>query len=235
MNFLILNGKKSLGVQGLMIQKLPPISKPLLRSQIDEIDGRDGDIITPLGYKAYDRTVEIGLTRFFDIDEVIKFFNSSGQVIFSNEPYKVYEYTILNQIDFQRLIRFRTAKVVFHVQPFKHSAVEFPQVFESPLVNEEAVLIENEGNYFSKPTITIYGTGDIDVYLNGAKVFDIELGNEGYITIDAEQLEAYKGTVLKNRLVTGNIDNFKLDIGDNYLGFAGSVTKVIIEKYSRWI
>ena len=110
-------------MQGLLIQSLPPITKPKIRTERIEIDGRDGDIITELGYEAYDRQVTIGLYGNYDVDEVIRYFNSEGVATFSNEPYKYYNYKILDQIDLERLIRFKTATVTFHVQPFKYSTV----------------------------------------------------------------------------------------------------------------
>ena len=67
MNYLVLNGKSSLYIQGLLISELPPVSKPQMRTQVDTVDGRDGDIVTDLGFQAYDREVLIGLTRNFDI------------------------------------------------------------------------------------------------------------------------------------------------------------------------
>ena len=124
MNYVILNGVKSTLIQGLLIQSLPSISKPLVRTKTEEIDGRDGDIVTVLGYSAYNKTMSIGLFGDYNIDEVIKYFNSSGEVIFSNEPDKFYKYQIIEQIDFERLIKFKTATVTFHVQPFKYSAVD---------------------------------------------------------------------------------------------------------------
>lgn len=124
MNYVILNGVKNTDVKGLMIQALPPISKPLMRTQIVQVDGRDGDLVTPLGYAAYDKTVLIGLRGDFDVDAVIAYFASEGTVIFSNEPDKAYQYKILAQIDFEKLLRFRQATVVFHVQPFKVPSVE---------------------------------------------------------------------------------------------------------------
>lgn len=123
MNYVVLNGVKSNTIKGLLIQELPPISKPLMRTEIEQIDGRDGDIITNLGYSAYDKEMTIGLYGDFDIDDVIAYFASSGTVTFSNEPDKYYNYQIIQQIDFERLIRFRQATVTFHVQPFKFSAV----------------------------------------------------------------------------------------------------------------
>ena len=122
--YIILNDVSSLTIQGLIISSLPAITKPQIRTQIEQIDGRDGDIVTQLGYAAYDKAVEIGLSYGYDIDDVIQFFNSSGKVVFSNEPEKYYNYAIYEQIDFEKLIRFKTATVKMHVQPFKYSYVE---------------------------------------------------------------------------------------------------------------
>lgn len=118
-NYIILNGQNSNDISGLLIQSLAPISKPLMRTEIEEIDGRDGDITTKLGYSAYDKQITIGLFGNYDVDQVIAFFNSEGTATFSNEPDKYYNYQIYDQIDFERLVRFKTATVTLHCQPFK--------------------------------------------------------------------------------------------------------------------
>ena len=134
MNYIILNGKKSIEIEGLLISSLPPITKPQIRVDSEEIDGRDGDIITKLGYSAYDKEIEIGLHGKFDIDQVISYFDSEGVITFSNEPDKYYNYTMIDSIDFERLIRFKTATVTFHVQPFKYSTIDNKQVFNNNLI-----------------------------------------------------------------------------------------------------
>lgn len=477
-DYIILNGQKSTEITGLLIQSLPPISKPLLRTEVEEIDGRDGDITTPLGYAAYDKTVTIGLYGDFDIDQVIAYFNGSGTVTFSNEPDKFYNYQITQQIDFEKLIRFRTATVTFHVQPFKYSVAEtartftfnsvsgkgtsvtlettgtqisdiqiygnsqqsgtpttanpvpvkvvtglnnavfsgggnsnaysynlgvlelaylsygadtfqdrlyksngnwyiykelgkfsvntnnisaitsysnvayasiprptdsknyntyqsvpllcthglysfglssgwntaeavnkiftqadsqtywlgfavgttlaqmqsalsgaviyYPlatptttQITDSNLISQlnallgaetfngsttikatqytraqpiyyvsvinESFTVQNIGNYIAKPIMTIYGSGNIAVNLNGSQIFNIALGSEEYITIDTAQMEAYQDGILKNRLVTGNYENLVLNVGSNTFSFTGDVTEVVIESFSRWL
>ncbi len=359
--YIILNGVSSKTINGLLIQNLPPITKPEMRTSIEEIDGRDGDIITDLGYSAYDKSFEIGITDKSIVNQVIGFLNSEGTVTFSNEPTMVYRYKIVKQIDFERLLRFKTASVTMHVQPFKKCLTEKELTFsgaeqkikfidyyaekngviaacrgfkwafsgtatqntafffpienlklspgnyrldiyssgntagcESSLVNdslafsycfgeaplnlldnstvsttatyetfkpfnniyvnipggfeadfsfyikltlveENKVSIINKGNVYSLPKITIYGVGDINLGVNGKDVFFITLGLEEYITIDTTNLEAVKDGVLKNRLVTGNYDNFELKSGVNTINYDGIVEKIIVNDYSRWL
>lgn len=166
MNYIILNGRKSNEINGLMIQELPAVSKPLKRTEISTYDGRDGDVITELGYSAYDKELSIGLFGNFNIDQVIRYFDSEGTVIFSNEPDKYYRYKIVEQIDFERLVRFRTATITFHVQPFKYSAVEegkrrviTNQLFDALSYAEmkNGITVASNGNMF-----TLNGTASAD-------------------------------------------------------------------------
>ena len=369
MNYVILNGKISTLVHGLLILSLPPISKAKKRTQITEIDGVDGDRVQSLGYAAYNKKIEIGLHGRYNVDDVLEYFNSSGIVTFSNEPDKYYKYEIIEQIDLERLLSFKKATVTFHVQPFKYSLVEqlrnkdfnyltFIEYEEQKLgieltahekrfsvkgrateeteiyipirpvelviddytltatadgtapeqatirlikdtpsnsnsfagrsmvlsgnsvsissrINEnktfnylwvkiapnvdvdfnvtieltgsmKEITVTNIGNIEAKPKMTIYGNGYIVVKLNGEQVFIINLGDEEYIVIDTEEMEAYKGDYLKNRLVTGNYDDFALKVGENKISFfgvssvndpqqtVGNVTKFDIVNYSRW-
>ncbi len=239
MNYVILNGNKSTAVQGLLIQELPPVSKPQMRSSIETIDGRDGDLITRLGYAAYDKILTIGLKKDADINDVISYFvnNNEGAVTFSNEPDFYYRYSILEAIDFERLIRFRQAKVTMHIQPFKFSLNEGNTEFLLPA--DKNLLVINSGNIYSKPIISIKGFGDVNVSLNGTQIFTIRFSTTAAetITIDTEAMEAYDDRKLRNRDVTGDYNKLHLQIGRNAIKFSGTgiVSEVLIEKYSRWI
>lgn len=235
-NYIILNNKNSNTISGLIIQELAPISKPLQRTQVETIDGRDGDIVTALGYAAYNKKIKIGLYGNFNINEIIAYFATQGTAIFSNEPDKYYNYQILDQIDYERLVRFKVATVTMHVQPFKYSATEGTLTVN--LSNPStATTVINSGNTTSRPVLTVYGEGDIGLAINGVEVLNIELGDDGHITLDSAEMEAYKDTTadLKNRLVTGDYSKLALNAGDNTISFTGTVTKYEISKYSRWL
>ena len=361
MNWCVLNGIKSNTIKGLLIQELPPISKPLMRTEIEQIDGRDGDIVTNLGYSSYDKQMTIGLFGDYDIDDVIGYFASSGTVTFSNEPDKYYNYQVIQQIDFERLVRFRTATVTFHVQPFKYSDVGddvtvsadqwnglpdatitkngvtvtasggsisisgtatayaeiylpinaislsagsytlqltangtganacptrligsvpsnadtfggnyvslvnnqtvqqtatltaaktfgFLWFYVSPNVaidlslgvslidnDMDSVTLQNMGNTFSRPTISLVGSGTIDLSINGSQVLTLSLGEQESITIDATAMNAYNGDLLMNRSVTGDYSNVTLQSGSNVLSWDGDVISVEVTHVSRWI
>lgn len=356
-NYIELNGEKSTSVKGLIIQSLPPISKPKMRTSTETIDGRDGDVVTKLGYSAYDKQVSIGLHGDFDIDDAIAFFDSEGEVVFGNEPDKYYRYQILDQIDFERLVRFRTAKVNMHVQPFKHDAVDrtfdivnqFLHVEDStaskfgitvtssygsirvsgratsdvdievPIEsmslsgsytltasangsaagcalrlidgspsndrsfggsymelksngdstmtatadsnaeydalwldikagtsvdftlgvtmssNEfDSITLTNRGNVISRPTVTMYGSGNVELAINSITVLSFLIEGGG-ITIDAEEMNAYRGDALMNRHVTGDYADLRLNVGENVISWRGGVTAIRVEDFSRWL
>ena len=232
-NFISLNGLKSTMIKGLLISELPPITKPLQRTSVEEIDGRDGDIVTKLGFAAYDKKIKIGLFGDFNIDDIIKYFDSEGRVVFSNEIDKYYNYQILGQIDFERLLRFKTATVVFHVQPFKFSTVDDTVIFDG-LSGDNYITGKNNGNVISRPSITVYGSGSVVFTLNGVNI-TVAIGSDQYITLDGATLNAYKDNTLKNRSVTGNLKNLWLPTGRWRLDWSGAVTKIVIKDESRWI
>lgn len=354
-NYIELNGEKSTSVNGLIIQSIPPITKPKMRTSIETIDGRDGDIVTKLGYSAYDKEVSIGLHGDFDIDDAIAFFDSEGEVVFGNEPDKYYRYSILEQIDFKRLIRFRTAKVKMHVQPFKYDAVDrtFDIVNQFLHIEDYAtskfgitvtssdssirvsgratsdvdievpiesmplsgsytltasasgsaagcalrlidgstsmsfggsymelksdgdstmtatadpnaeydalwldiragtsvdftlgvtmasgsfneISLANRGNVVSRPTVTVYGSGNVELAINAVTVLSFSI-DDGYITIDADEMNAYHGDTLMNRRVTGDYSDLRLNVGENVLSWNGDVTGIKVEDFSRWL
>lgn len=185
-NEIILNNKSSKEIKGLLIQELPPISKPMIRTTVEEIDGRDGDIITKLGYSAYNKQISIGLHGKFDINEVIKYFDSEGIVIFSNEPDKYYKYQIVDQIDFERLIRFRTANVTMHCQPFKYSTTEEPEEFEISQTTDEGSEIELRPSAVSKINFNAAKGDTSQTTYSGKNLFNKDNANSlsAYITLN---------------------------------------------------
>lgn len=231
--WVLINDKPSYGVNGLIVTSLPPITKPKMRYSSEEIDGRDGDIITTLGYQAYDKTLSIGLHGGFDIDKVVEFFATSGTITFSSEPDKVYRFQQLENIDFERLVRYRTANISLHVQPFKTGRLQRPKVFTSA---DAQAVVTNMGNVTAAPKLTIKASGNIGLYLDGSQIISVTNTGDYGLVIDVQNLEASTPEgLLMNRAITGDYARLALNPGKHTIKWSGSVKSLTIEDYSRWI
>jgi phage-related protein len=232
MNYIVWNGENSRSLTGLIIQELPPISKPAMRTEITQIDGKDGDISDFLGYGTYEKSVQIGLFGDYDINAIAKYFTGSGQVIFSNEPDKYYNAEITEQIDFERLVKFRKAEVVFRAQPYKYLVGEQPVSLE--ITEETSLTVTNTGLEPSKPIITLTGSEIVKISINGLAQFQINI-DESYVTVDSTLEEAYKDNTqtLKNRQMIGVFPT--LNPGENTITWTGSLTKISVLPMSRWL
>lgn len=118
--------KSNTEIAGLLVSKLPPITRPKMRTQRDEIDGRDGDIVTKLGYEAYDKEVELVLYGDYSANRVISYLTpeEGGYIVFSDDPDYCYEFQMYDEVGLERLLKFRKGKVKFHVQPYKYRLKE---------------------------------------------------------------------------------------------------------------
>ena len=109
-------------------------------------------------------------------------------------------------------------------------------VFEPSFIlnikNETSLKVANKGFEISKPIITLYGTGTVQLLVNGLDVCSVNIEDE-YITIDSEQEEAYFGSILKNRQMTGDFP--KLNSGINEISWVGNLTKIEVQPKSRWL
>ena len=189
--------KSSKEIEGLIITNTPPITKPKMKVDKIEIDGRDGDIIEKVGYESYTKNVGIGLARNYDIDEVIKYFTGDGELILSDEPDKVYIASIFDDVDYERLLQIRKATVKFHVQPYKYLKDE--SKVSLSITTQTSVEVENKGLEVSKPIFMLEGSGTIEIAVNGINIFKYTFPNgENKVIVDSLKEEAYLEVVYKN-------------------------------------
>ena len=209
---VIINGVSSETLQGVQVLSLPPITKPRMRTSVAVIDGRPGDIVTRLGYEAYNRKIQILLHHDYDIDAISAFFNTSGTIIFSNEPDMEYEFETIDAFSFERAVRYKTADITFHVQPYKLSATEEPATGEvSTLVDKTPYIIRR----------TPFGARQKGTIIGGSVVWN-QLCNNASVTVanghkyllekdDAYSIGASTGTALTG-LTAGSDMVFDLTI-----------------------
>jgi predicted phage tail component-like protein len=245
MNYIIWDDNDSRNIKGLLISELPTITKPNLRVRETFIDGVDGSIIEELGYESYDKTIIIALKNGADIDEIIGYFTGFGgtlftenrDVVFSNEPDKYYRAKIVKSINYERLLRYRVAKVTFRVQPFKYRREATCKWTNSGGSGANEMIVTNNGNYTSKPCIFITGSGTIKLSVNFATFQYTFPSGENYVCIDCEAQEAtgyvINGTNLRNRHMVGDFPT--LAVGENDIYLYGAIESIEISNYSRWL
>ncbi len=232
LNYLIWKGRDSRDIKGLLISELPPISKPAMKTQMTEIEGMDGDFSDDIGYAPYDKSVTIGLYGGYNADEILKFFSGAGKVTFSNEPDKYYNSKISEQIDLERLVKFRIGTIKFHTQPFKYLVDE--KSVELDIESQKELKVKNLGLESSKPIVTLTGSGIIEISVNGLAQFQVNIENSE-LTIDSMLEECYENTVsvLKNRNMGGEFPT--LNPGENIITWTGNLTKIKVHPMSRWL
>lgn len=222
----------------LIVSELPPISISPVRYDRIVIDGKDGDETTPVGREAYDKSIFIGLKGNYDIDALAEWLSGSGELVMSNEPTKKYIATITEQIDFNRLVCFRTATVSFHVQPFKYAVTEnsVDNRFNSATGSFSII---NQGNEPSAPSIRVQvgGAGVLEMSLNGSYWFTYDFASASTIIFDSEKLDALTTNgSLRTQNMSG--DFIILPPGENTISFSmtgsGTVGRIIAEPKSRW-
>ena len=100
----------------------------------------------------------------------------------------------------------------------------------------DTITINNTGNVYSKPLIELEGTGQVEIYLNGVQIFQVDMTDNNKINIDIEKQEAYNpdDNALMNRKVIGDYSKFLLQSGNNTIKFSGALTKATITRYTRW-
>ncbi len=229
---IIWKGKSSKNIEGLIITDLPPITKPKMKTSKIEIDGRDGDIVEKVGYESYTKSVGIGLTRNFNIDEVINYFTGEGELVLSDEPNKVYLASIYDSIEYDRLLRMRKATIKFYVQPYKYLKDE--DKVELDVTTHTSVEVINKGLEISKPIISLEGSGTVEIAVNNINIFKYTFPNdETKVIIDSLEEEAYYEGIYKNRNMLGEFP--KLSVGLNVISWSGTLTKISIEPKSRWL
>ena len=212
---------------GILVNELPPITKAARDMTKIVIPGRDGFLTQDFEtYQGTIKSVECTILDITLVDQVIAWLDGSGEVIFSNQDDRKYQASIINQIPFSRIIRkWYKFILIFDCQPFAK------MLENQTVILTESGILHNSGAHKSKPVITVYGAGTIDLTINSTVVHLTNVVD--YVTIDSDLMDAYNGTLLKNNDMLGEFP--ELGIGENVISWTGSVEKVEITPNWRWL
>lgn len=209
------------------MERCPEKISPKRRDETFTVSGRHGTLTTTDGaFDSYIRSAEFIVTNEKMIDEICAHFKGSGWLTFSDEPDRKYKARVTNQIEFSHIIRkIKRFVIEFEVQPFGYD------VFGKTITKTASFSLFNIGTFESEPRITIFGNGDINLYVNNQS--NLLKGISEKITIDSEMKNAYKDSSSLNNKMIGDFPI--LSLGENYISWFGNVTKIEIQPNWRWL
>ena len=241
MNSFTYNGVSSLDM-GLRIESKNVFSAPQYDVKFQSIPGRDGDLILPNGRFP---NVQVTYSVFLPaktLQELRQKLTAVKSWLFT-EPDRYHELrdtydttafrraVINTQLDIEdQLNRIGVFTVSFSCLPYKYlnSGLDPVTVSSSPFA------LTNPTAFPAKPYIKVYGSGAGSIAVNGSggqarwDLTDID----GYLEIDSEQMNFYKGAAPRGDHVEGS--GFPvLYPGANSITFAGGMTSVTV--IPRWV
>ena len=233
--FFIFNNKHS-REYGILVEKMPIITRATKRTDTMVIPGRSGNLhIDQLAYENISKTIECAVFNRRWLDEICSWLQGSGDVIFSNERDKKYRAYIHNEIPFKQVFKNVSLNpmrftVRFDCQPFKYS-VNAENDFMSIIQNNFEFF--GKGTFSAEPIITVYGSGNITLTVNGKAI--VLTSVSGHITINSEIMDAYRDNANMNMNMQGDFPLLNADNGSNTIAWTGNVSKIEIIPNWRWL
>ncbi len=213
----------------IRLMAMPKRPIPAHQGEKIEVPGRDGFLwkSNRSARSGMEIAVECSTLEGFSPDELAAWLRGDGLLRFSDEPDRAYRAHVIEEFVRESMfLRFDRQRftVQFSCQPHRYI---YPAADAETLTAPG--VIENPGNTWSLPRITVEGSGDMTVYV-GAYQIDISGGS---VIVDSEMMDCFEpdGITLANHRVT--MDEFPrlLPMG-NAVSWTGDVTKVTVE--GRW-
>lgn len=217
--------------KGVIIEKIPTITKPKKRFNTYNIPGRNGVLNIDQG--TYDTIACTLECHFRDDTTNITTLNSwlDGFGKLSLDGVKYYEGIISNNIPYDQLQNFKKFQVNFTLNPIQKKITANEVVVD---ISEATQTINVGGTYKTYPVIELEGTGQLIVRI-GETTFTITAnGNYPYI-IDCEAKEITQNNVNVSSSMNGDFP--ALIPGDNeiYLSGTGTYTSMTITYHESYL
>ena len=232
--YFIWNGVRS-DTMGVIVSSYPAITRPKERVSQVTIPGRSGDLTIAQGacpvYESYLRTCECYIRPSADLNAIMAWLKGAGTVIFGNEPNRLYEARIINQIDFEQIMRgraFRSFNIPFQCQPYKYL---YPAA-NSFTVNSSGTTITNPGSVEAEPILLVSITGSGTLTLGGGA---ISITSDWRVRIDVKKRLVTNADMTSNWNYRVSGDLPTIPPGDSLVSFTDGISAVVITPQWRYI
>lgn len=228
MFYFIFNNKKNTDL-GIKVVKRPNIPIPERNIELKSLKGRDGSLTRD--YKTYnDIKISVSLNFISGENDFINkgaeigdwLYNiNDNKLIFSDNDKFYYKVKKIECKDIERSLKIiGKFTVAFVCDPYKYYIDNNEIEITNSTEIVSPILVES-----SKPLITVFGAGDINLTINNKRV-QLEKVDENII-IDSVLKECYKGKDNLNYKMHGEFP--KLIRGSNTIEITGTIEKIIIK------
>ncbi|PEA53438.1 phage tail protein [Bacillus pseudomycoides] len=229
--FFTFREKESLDDYGIYLTSKPSIPSAEENVQAIEVSGRSGSLTMKDGsYKDIEVTVGIRFRYTGDSTQdkftlIHDWLSGAGDLIFNEVDNYILKVKTIRPLiwTYNPTILQYSTQVTFVCYPFKVGALT-----TYPLTKPQYIF--NEGTRKAAPIIKVFGKGDINLSINNQTV--VLKGVEDYITIDCNQMNAFKDTKPQNNKMFSPFPF--LEVGRNYISWTGNVTKVELTNQSQF-
>ena len=234
MQNFIFNNKNSEDFS-IIINKKSTYNAPSRVVTMQSVPGKNGDLIideecftnVSIGYNI--TVMPTGHYEFRDLVRMIKGWLLSRAGYFrlydsyDTDYFRLASYS--GKLDIEEILpQLGECEILFNCKPFRYS-FSGQQIIET----DAPIKLHNKEYFSSLPYFKIYGSGDMSLYINN-KAYNFT-NIDGYIEIDSEIKNAFKGLAPQNSKMNGS--EFPVFLpGDNHISFSGNISK--IEIMARW-
>lgn len=205
---------------GIIVEKIPTISKAKKKIDIMQIDGRNGFLSIDTGtYEPFNVTLECHCTDEANLNEIKAFLDGYGTLSF--DGIKEYTAVIDNTIPFETILPiFKKFQISFLVNPI---AEKIEETIVDILEESELDITTYADIY---PTLEIESTGNISVEINNI-IFYLDNTDGTYILDCKNKIITDNNGVNKSGIMRGNFPILKN--GSNFISHTGSITAITLE------
>ena len=223
---------------GIHVTEQPSIIRPSERVTFTNVPGRNGALTTLEGDDVYDDfilPISCTVSDISRLPEICAWLKGAGTLKLAARSGGFYYARLANQIELTRVLRNHENRVFtlnFRCKPFWYlDAVQDKNIQPAADSTSGYVTMNNPGNVFSEPIITVTGSGEITLIVGMTIVELSDVNSE--ITIDSVLQEAYSGITSMNSCMSGDFPT--LPPGNSTISWTGNVTHLKVEPNWRYL